>query len=68
MDNPGDYPMDYLYYGDNDAFHIFANCARDGMFNYFQYTVDLMTERIREKAVPLLQKSDDFKLISAEYD
>lgn len=68
VDNPGDYPMDYLYYGDNEAFHIFVACASDGMFSYFQYTVDLMVERIREQAVPLLQKTEDFKFICEEYD
>lgn len=67
-DSPGDYPMDYLYYGDNDAFHILVTCARDGLFSYFQYTVDLMSERIREKAVPLLQKTADFAFICEEYD
>ena len=68
VDNPGDYPMDYLYYGDNDAFHIFVACADDGMFCFFQYAVDLMAERIREQAVPLLQKTEDFKFICEEYD
>lgn len=68
VDNPGDYPMDYLYYGDNDAFHILVACASDGMFRFFQYTVDLMAERIREQAVPLLQKTEDFKFICEEYD
>lgn len=68
VDNPGDYPMDYLYYGDNEAFHIFVACAADGMFGFFQYTVDLMAERVREKAVPLLQKTADFAFICEEYD
>lgn len=68
VDNPGDYPMDYLYYGENDAFHIFVACADDGMFCYFQYAVDLMAARIREKTVPLLQKTEDFKFICEEYD
>lgn len=68
VDNPGDYPMAYLYYGDNDAFHILVACASDGMFRFFQYTVDLMAERIREQAVPLLQKTEDFKFICEEYD
>lgn len=68
VDNPGDYPMDYLYYGDNEAFHIFVACASDGMFRFFQYTVDLMAEHIREQVVPLLQKTEDFKFICEEYD
>ncbi len=68
VDSPGDYPFDYCYEGDNEAFHILTACAADGEFNYFQYTVDLMEERIREKAVPLLPKTADFKFICEMYD
>lgn len=64
----GNYPMDYFYEGDNEAFHILVACARDGLFDYFRYTVDLMSEHVREKAVPLLQKTSDFAFICEEYD
>lgn len=66
-DNPGNYPGDFLY-GDNDAFCVLINCARDGETDFFQYAVDIMVERIREQALDRLRKSEDFRFICSEYD
>ena len=66
-DNSGDYSSD-LIFGDNHTFKIMLSCAEYEEFDFFQYAVDIMTERVREKTVDRLQKSDDFKFISMQYD
>ena len=67
-DFAGDYPSENIY-GDNDRFGIMLRCADiEENYNLFNLAVDLMTSRIKEKAVPKINKSDDFKFIVGEYD
>ncbi|MDE7204533.1 MAG: hypothetical protein K2O91_22140 [Lachnospiraceae bacterium] len=66
-DNSGDYFSDRIY-GDNHTFGIMLCCAEYEQFDFFQYAVDIMTERVREKTVDRLQKTDDFKFIALQYD
>jgi len=66
-DNSGDYSSDFIY-GDNHTFGIMISCSEYEKFDFFQYAVDIMAERIKEKAVPMLHKSNDFKFICDMYD
>ena len=65
-DNPGDYSSERIY-GDNDTLRILITCANTET-DLFQYAADIMAERIREKAVDKLKKTDDFQFICLEYD
>lgn len=67
-DSCGDYPIEYIIDGDNDAFKIMISCADNDKMNFFQYAVDIMRERIAEKVLEKLNKADDFKFLSIEYD
>ncbi|MBQ4522480.1 MAG: hypothetical protein IJA10_05940 [Lachnospiraceae bacterium] len=66
-DSCGDYSSEILC-GDNDRLKVMVSCADNDEFDYFQHAVDIMVQLIEEKAPHLLNKSDDFKLLCAEYD
>ena len=67
LDNAGDYPSENIE-GDNERLITMARCAEDYPTNTFLYMVDLMSKRIEEHALPVLNKTADFKYICAEYD
>lgn len=66
-DSSGDYPSDFIY-GDNETLSVMLYCADSDEFCFVQYAFDIMSERVRERTVDRLNKSDDFKFISMEYD
>lgn len=66
-DSPGDYPSDFIY-GDNETLSVMLYCADSDEFCFVQYAFDTMSERMRDRTVDRLNKSDDFKFISMEYD
>ena len=47
---------------------VMVLCANNYEMDFFQYAVDIMIERIGEKAPDRLNKTDDFKYICEEYD
>lgn len=66
-DSCGDYPSEILC-GNNDRLKVMVSCADNDEFDYFQYAVDIMVQLIEEKALHILNKADDFKLLCVEYD
>ena len=67
-DFAGGYPSENIY-GDNDRLGIMLRCEDiEENYDLFNLAVDLMISRIKEKAVPKINKSDDFKFIVGEYD
>lgn len=67
VDYCGDYSAEIIK-GDNDTLKVMVCCADNDEYDYFMLAVDIMNDIIREKALPLLDKTTDFKLICAEYD
>lgn len=67
LDNAGDYPSDNIE-GDNERLITMVRCAEDYPTETFLYTVDLMSKHIEEHALPILNKTADFKYICAAYD
>lgn len=63
----GNFPSENIK-GDNDTFVVMLSCAYDMDVNFFLYAVDIMSERIREKAIAQLNKTPDFKFLCQEYD
>lgn len=66
-DNCGDYSAENID-GDNDTLKVMISCADNDECDYFELAVDIMTGIIREKALPMLDKTMDFKMICSEYD
>jgi hypothetical protein len=67
LDNAGNYPSENIN-GDNVRLGIMVRCAGDCRSANFQYAVELMSKHIEEHALPMLDKTADFKYICAEYD
>ena len=67
VDSCGDYRSENIK-GDNDALKVMISCADNDEYDYFELAVDIMTGLIREKSLPMLNMTKDFKLICAEYD
>lgn len=68
IDNSGNYPVSAIINGNNEKLMVMVLCADNDKTNFFQYAVDIMIERIGEKAPGMLNKTDDFKYICEEYD
>ena len=65
LNNSGDYPYENRIACDDHTIGIMLQCAPCPLF---ETVVSEMTERIRERALPLLDKTDDFQFIVSEYD
>lgn len=68
IDNSGNYPVSGIIEGNNEKLMVMVLCANNYEMDFFQYAVDIMIERIGEKAPDRLNKTDDFKYICEEYD
>lgn len=68
-DYPGNYPCDMMVEGDNTTLIVMVKCiVGENLFQYFQYALNSIEERIKEQAIDRLNKTDDFQFISMEYD
>ena len=65
MNNSGNYPRENCIQCDRHTIKIMLQCAPCDLHDM---VVNEMTERIRERVVPLLNKTDDFRFIVSEYD
>lgn len=68
IDNSGNYPVSGIINGNNEKLMVMVLCANNYEMDFFQYAVNIMIERIGEKAPNRLNKTDDFKYICEEYD
>lgn len=68
IDNSGNYPVSGIINGNNEKLMVMVLCANNYEMDFFQYAVNIMIERIGEKAPDRLNKTDDFKYICEEYD
>ena len=65
VNNSGNYPYDNRIPCDSHTIGIMLQCAPCPLY---EFVVNEMTKRIRERVVPLLDKTDDFQFIASEYD
>ena len=65
INNSGDYPYNNRIPCDSHTIGIMLQCAPCALY---EFVVSEMTKRIRERVVPLLDKTDDFQFIASEYD
>ncbi|MBR1736845.1 MAG: hypothetical protein IJ736_07495 [Firmicutes bacterium] len=69
VDNSGDYPLDNRIECDNDTLGVILMCSPpEHSDDLFDFAVANITNRIKSRVLELIDKSDDFKFISEEYD
>ncbi|MBR0484984.1 MAG: hypothetical protein IJJ69_09440 [Oscillospiraceae bacterium] len=67
-DNAGDYPFKNRIEFDSETFRILLACARHELSGeFFRFAVHALEEEI-PKVFPIIDKTEDFKFISEEYD
>ena len=66
-DCAGNYPSENIE-GDNKSLITMVRCAEGHPSETFQYAVEFMSKHIEEYALAMLNKTEDFKYICAEYD
>lgn len=66
-DSAGNYPSENIE-GDNKSLITMVRCAEGYPSETFQYAVEIMSKHIEEYALAVLNKTEDFKYICAEYD
>lgn len=67
-DNAGDFPIENRIEFDNDTLSIMLKCVRDSFREeLFRFAVWILEQKIQE-ILPELEKTEDFKFISEEYD
>lgn len=69
VDNSGDYPRKNRIECDRYTLEIMLLCAaREIRSELLDLAINVMTERIKNNVIDVIDKSDDFKFIAAEYD
>lgn len=69
LDNSGDYPHENRIECDRDTLTVMLLCAPNSLgTGLFYFAVYLMTEKIKENVLDKIEKTEDFKFISEEYD
>ncbi len=69
INNCGDYPYKNRIECDNNTLGIMLLCAMPCQYSeLFDLAVDIMTEHIKNNVIDAIDKSDDFKFISSQYD
>lgn len=63
----GNYPSENME-GDNERLIIMVRCAAGHPCETFRYAEEIMSKYIEEHALPVINKTADFKYICAEYD
>ena len=66
-DNFGNYSADYID-GDNDGLYTRVKCAGSKNMDFFYYAVEIMEKHIEENASAFLNRTEDFRFISEQYD
>jgi len=69
IDNCGDYPLDNRISCDNDTLKIMLSCTSpEFSTDLFGFAVYVMTNRIRDRVLDVIDKTEDFKFIAGMYD
>lgn len=69
IDNCGDYPYKNRISCDNDTLKIMLSCTSpDFSDDLFGFAVYVMTNRIKDRVLDVIDKTKDFKLIAGMYD
>lgn len=63
----GNYSADYIE-GNNKGLYARVKCADNENMDFFYYAVEIMEKHIKEKAPELLNRTEDFRFISDQYD
>lgn len=67
-DNSGDYPSERRFPCDTALFSLMLRCAPLNTEGLFDAAVKSMMVQIRERVLPQLHKTEDFRVIAEEYD
>lgn len=69
VDNSGDYPNENRIECDRHTLEIMLLCAtREIRSELLDLAIDVMINRIKNSVIDVIDKSEDFKFIAAEYD
>ncbi len=66
-DGFGNYSSDYIN-GNNKGLYTRVKCADNESMDFFYYAVEIMEKHIQEKAPEFLNRTEDFRFISYQYD
>lgn len=66
-DNFGNYSSDYIH-GNNEGLYTRVKCASNEGMDFFYFAVEIMEKHIMKKAPELLNRTEDFRFISYQYD